>query len=103
VTYELMAMYWPTAAERPDATGHDINHTRWVNSVPKLVFSRMLAAARLIKDDVAAAMPAIEQQPGRGPADDRQRGAGAGLHAPRHAGVTRISCSSDDVPAHEVC
>ena len=72
VTYELMAGYWPTAADGPNATQHDISHARWVNSVPKLVFSRTLDAApwgqgqaQLIKDDVAAVMPAIKEQPGQ--------------------------------------
>jgi dihydrofolate reductase len=42
VTYQMMEGYWPTAADSPTATKHDIDHARWVNHAPKLVFSRTL-------------------------------------------------------------
>ena len=40
VTYELMAAYWPTAADASDATPHDIHHSRWANGATKLVFRK---------------------------------------------------------------
>src|SRR5215216_7623045 len=42
VTYQMMEGYWPTAAESPTATKHDIEHAHWVNHAPKIVFSRTL-------------------------------------------------------------
>ena len=36
VTYQMMEGYWPTAAESPTATQHDIDHARWVNPAPKI-------------------------------------------------------------------
>jgi len=42
VTYELMEAYWPTAAEQPNATKHDIEHSAWYKSVSKLVPSRTM-------------------------------------------------------------
>ena len=42
VTYEMMESYWPTAADQPTATKHDIQHSRWYNSVHKIVLSRTM-------------------------------------------------------------
>lgn len=42
VTYDMMEQYWPTAADQPNATKHDIEHGRWYNSVAKVVVSRTL-------------------------------------------------------------
>lgn len=42
VTYELMESYWPTAADQPNATKHDIEHATWYNSVPKIVVSKTM-------------------------------------------------------------
>lgn len=40
VTYKMMESYWPTAAEKPNATKHDIDHANWVNTAKKFVFSK---------------------------------------------------------------
>jgi len=29
VTFQMMEAYWPTAADKPDASKHDIDHSRW--------------------------------------------------------------------------
>jgi dihydrofolate reductase len=42
VTYQMMENYWPTAGEKPDASKHDIEHSRWYNNVPKIVLSTTL-------------------------------------------------------------
>jgi dihydrofolate reductase len=42
VTYGIMEEYWPTAGDKPDASKHDLEHSKWYNSVPKLVLSRTL-------------------------------------------------------------
>ena len=42
VTYQMMESYWPTAADKPTATRHDIEHSRWYNKVAKVVLSRTM-------------------------------------------------------------
>lgn len=39
-TYQLMQSYWPTAADNPKATKHDVEHAAWYNRVDKLLISR---------------------------------------------------------------
>jgi len=71
-TYEMMAAYWPSAADSPDASPHDVEHGRWAAGATKLVFSRTLASApwgtdasaTLVRDDPAAALRTIKQQSG---------------------------------------
>lgn len=40
VTFEMMEAYWPTAAQKPAATKHDIDHSRWYAKAKKVVLSR---------------------------------------------------------------
>jgi dihydrofolate reductase len=40
VTYEMMQSYWPDAGNQPNASKHDIEHSAWYNTVPKIVLSR---------------------------------------------------------------
>lgn len=47
VTYELMESYWPTAADKPNATRHDLEHSKWYAHAHKLVMSRTLAGDTL--------------------------------------------------------
>jgi dihydrofolate reductase len=42
VTYQMMQSYWPDAANQPNATKHDIEHSAWYNKVPKVVLSKTL-------------------------------------------------------------
>jgi dihydrofolate reductase len=42
VTYELMESYWPTAADQPNATKHDFEHSAWYTRVSKIVPSRTM-------------------------------------------------------------
>lgn len=70
VTYQMMAGYWPTAADDPAASKHDIDHARWVNPAPKLVFSRTLESvewenARIVRDNMAAEITRLKAQPGK--------------------------------------
>lgn len=39
VTYQMMESYWPTAANKPNATKHDIQHSTWYAGVHKIVLS----------------------------------------------------------------
>ena len=43
-TFEMMEGYWPTAADQPHATKHDIEHARWYKTVRKVVISNTLPA-----------------------------------------------------------
>ncbi|MEW6738222.1 MAG: dihydrofolate reductase family protein [Acidobacteriota bacterium] len=38
----MMESYWPTAADQPAATKHEIEHSRWYNRVTKVVLSRTM-------------------------------------------------------------
>jgi dihydrofolate reductase len=66
VTYELMAGYWPSEAGLKD----DPVVANWMNSLPKVVFSRTLNKAvwnntRLVKTDIAGEIAKLKQQPGK--------------------------------------
>lgn len=47
VTYEMMENYWPTAGDKPNATKHDIEHSKWYSKVHKVVLSRTMKDAGL--------------------------------------------------------
>lgn len=70
VTYQMMEGYWPTAAQQPNATKHDIDHARWVNHAHKLVFSKTLKKTQwnnssIISDNIANEITRLKQQPGK--------------------------------------
>jgi dihydrofolate reductase len=44
-TYEMMAAYWPTAGDQPNAGEHDKQHSAWVNAAERFVVSRSLQSA----------------------------------------------------------
>jgi len=41
-TFKMMEGYWPTAANKPNASRHDINYSVWANAAQKIVFSNTL-------------------------------------------------------------
>lgn len=47
VTYQMMENYWPTAADKPTATKHDIEHSKWYSKVHKVVLSKTINGAEL--------------------------------------------------------
>src|SRR5574339_169230 len=47
VTYQMMENYWPTAADKPTATKHDIEHSGWYKKAHKVVLSKTLNDAEL--------------------------------------------------------
>lgn len=70
VTYQMMENYWPTAGEKPNASKHDIEHSRWYNSVPKIVLSRTLNENGLknsivISQNLSDHINKIKQQDGK--------------------------------------
>jgi len=70
VTYQMMESYWPTAAEQPNATKHDIDHSTWYNGVQKIVLSHTMKEAakpntRIISENVADEILQLKKTPGR--------------------------------------
>lgn len=51
-TYQLMEGYWPTAADQPNATRHDIEHSKWYKQSKKVVLSKTLKEEHLINTHV---------------------------------------------------
>ena len=47
ITYQMMESYWPTAADNPTATKHDIEHSKWYSKVHKVVLSKTMKDADL--------------------------------------------------------
>lgn len=45
VTYQMMENYWPTAGDKPTATKHDIEHSKWYRKVHKVVLSKTMEKA----------------------------------------------------------
>ena len=70
ITYQMMEAYWPTAADKPNATKHDIEHSAWYNKVAKVILSKTLKEKDLINttiisDNVEDNITKIKQQPGK--------------------------------------
>lgn len=51
-TFQMMEGYWPTAADKPDATQHDIEHSKWYSNVHKVVLSTTLEREGLVNTTV---------------------------------------------------
>ncbi len=69
VTYQMMEGYWPTAADKPNASKHDIEHSRWYSNVHKVVLSRTmkqegLTNTTIISDNLSERINEIKQQEG---------------------------------------
>ncbi|HEY8257762.1 MAG TPA: dihydrofolate reductase family protein [Gemmatimonadales bacterium] len=55
VTWQMMESYWPTAADQPNPSAHDIEHSRWYNTVEKVVASRTMKGASLPRTTIVDA------------------------------------------------
>ena len=69
VTYQMMEAYWPTAADKPAATRHDIEHAKWYSKVHKVVLSKTmkeegLTNTTIISNNLSDSITEIKQQPG---------------------------------------
>ena len=69
VTYQLMESYWPTAADKPTASKHDIEHSKWYSKVHKVVLSKTMnpdsyreTNTRIISDNLSDRLNEIKQQ-----------------------------------------
>jgi dihydrofolate reductase len=66
VTYQMMESYWPTAADKPAASKHDIEHSAWYKRAQKVVLSKTmegtdLANTRVISDNLPERIKEIKQ------------------------------------------
>lgn len=52
VTYQMMESYWPTAADKPTATRHDIEHSKWYKNVHKVVLSKTMKDTGLTNTEI---------------------------------------------------
>lgn len=69
-TFEMMHQYWPTAADQPGATQHDIEHSTWYNRVLKVVISRTMEQhnipkLKVISQNLAAEVKKLKQGSGK--------------------------------------
>jgi dihydrofolate reductase len=70
VTYEMMQNYWPTAGDAPDASKHDIEHSKWYSTVHKVVLSKTikdtgLSNTTIISGNLSDRINEIKQQEGK--------------------------------------
>jgi len=68
-TYQLMENYWPTAEDKPTATKHDIEHSKWYGTAHKVVLSKTMKGADLknttiISDNLTERINEIKKQAG---------------------------------------
>ena len=69
VTYQMMENYWPTAGDKPNASKHDVEHSKWYSKVHKVVLSKTLNAeglsnTKIISDKITERINEIKQQSG---------------------------------------
>jgi uncharacterized protein YndB with AHSA1/START domain/dihydrofolate reductase len=69
-TFEMMEAYWPTAAQNPGATAHDIEHGNWYNRVTKVVLSRTLKGrdlprTKIVSENIGQEIAALKRAPGQ--------------------------------------
>src|SRR4051794_29717658 len=69
VTYEMMESYWPTAGTNPNATRHEIEHSKWYSKVRKVVLSKTIKETNLtnttiVNNDLTDRINEIKQKPG---------------------------------------
>lgn len=67
VTYQMMENYWPTAGKKPDATKHEVEHSKWYDKVHKVVLSKTMKDAEItnttiISDNLPDRINEIKQQ-----------------------------------------
>jgi dihydrofolate reductase len=66
VTYQMMENYWPAAGDEPNASRHDIEHSKWYQKVHKVVLSKTMNDAgstntRIISDNLSDQINEIKQ------------------------------------------
>jgi len=69
VTFQMMENYWPTAGDKPTATKHDIEHSKWYSKVRKVVLSKtmkdtVLINTQILSENLPDRINEIKHQPG---------------------------------------
>lgn len=69
VTYQMMEAYWPTAADKPNPTSHDIEHSCWYKNARKIVLSKTLqeknhANTKIISSNLTGEITKLKQGEG---------------------------------------
>ena len=54
ITYQMMESYWPTAADKPNASKHDKEHSEWYNKVEKVVVSKTMQEENLPNTNIVS-------------------------------------------------
>jgi dihydrofolate reductase len=70
VIYQEFKNYWPAVAHNPDSSESDREFSKWLNKIPKIVFSKTLENlewenARLVRGDVGMEIAILKQQQGK--------------------------------------
>lgn len=70
VNYEGFLGYWPKVKDDPKASRNDVEISRWLDDIPKVVFSRTLREvtwknARLAKGNAVEEVAALKRGPGK--------------------------------------
>ena len=68
-TFQMMENYWPTAGDKPNASRHDIEHSKWYRKIHKVVLSKTMKGQNLpnttiISDNISERINEIKQRPG---------------------------------------
>jgi len=74
VTYQMMESYWPTAGDKPNATKHAVEHSKWYKKVHKVVLSKTmkeggLTNTKIISNNLSDRINEIKQS-GNGGSND---------------------------------
>ena len=74
VTYQMMENYWPTAGDKPTATKHEIEHSKWYKKAHKVVLSKTikdvgLTNTKIISDNLSEKINEIKQSRNGGSKD----------------------------------
>jgi dihydrofolate reductase len=69
-TWKMMDNYWPAAADKPNATAHDREHSVWYNTVDKIVLSNTMQGqsagkTTFIGGDITNQVKALKQKNGK--------------------------------------
>jgi hypothetical protein len=64
----MMENYWPTAGKKPNATRHDLEHSKWYASVHKVVLSKTMKDGavpntEIIRNNLSDRINEIKQSP----------------------------------------
>jgi dihydrofolate reductase len=69
ITYEMMDSYWPTAADKPNASKHDIEHSAWYNKTQKIVLSKTMKGDKnkttFIADNIRSEIENLKSRDGK--------------------------------------